>query len=369
MKDAALQEFWKTTVPTDIPLQPLVQSPRGRRYRAVSKRKVVHRRQGYILSLMTPDEGGSSSPIQVLDCLIEPETHAAIFAKIAGTLARQGDSPLLEALNYVIIKGNLKEHAVILNVRSISGPVVKQANALSRSLTSAVDAVKSVFLFEGEADDRFYLGTKRPDAAPVFRRLFGPEQLYEHVHGRSFLFNPLAFSQVNPSILDALVRKLEGVLALNARETFYDLYCGYGLFAVSLAGLSQRVLGAEWSHASVLDAKRNAERNGVTNARFVRTDIDGTTVGSLLGQSRPSDVAVLDPPRNGTAPGTIEVLASKRLRKVVHLFCNIDLLPSEVARWSQSGYTLDEAIPFDMFPGTDSVEVMTVLSARAGQRG
>ncbi len=363
-KESALREFWKSNVPGDISLQPLVRSPLGRRYRAVSKRKVVLSRHGFVLALMSPDEEGKATPLQVADCLIEPEAHGAIFRRISESLSGQSDSRLLDALNYVVIKGNLREHAVILNVRSISGPVVKLANALSRSLTRSVDAVKSVFLFQGEGDDRYYLGSKRAGAPPVVRRLFGPEQSYEQVRGKSFLFDPLAFSQVNPSILDALVGTVEQALKPGANETLFDLYCGYGLFAVCLAGSSQRVLGAEWTHASVFDAKKNAERNGVRNARFVRTDIDGTTVGRILDQSRQSDVAVLDPPRNGTAPGTIEVLASKRLRKVVHLFCNIDLLPSELSRWSHAGYALEHAVPFDMFPGTDSVEIMTVLSPR-----
>ena len=188
------------------------------------------------------------------------------------------------------------------------------------------------------------------------------------MNGRSFLYNALAFSQVNPSMLDEFVGRIGRCLEMHGRETLYDLYCGYGLFGVSYAASVKHVLGAEWAHASVADAVQNAERNGAANARFARTDIDADSLARLLDRAQPTDIAILDPPRNGTAPGVIETVASRRLRKVLHLFCNIDLLPTELRRWQQSGYLLAEAIPFDMFPGTDSVEIMTVLVPRDPQR-
>ena len=362
LKEAALQEFWRTRLHRAVPLKPLVSSPRGRRYRTVSKRKVVRTKNGIALALMAPDEGGSVSPIRVHDCLIEPEAHTAIYNAVQAFLSRPGAAPLLDELVYVVIKGNLDEQAAILNVRSVSGAVTKAVNALSRALTHAVESVRGVFLFEGEGDDRYYLGSKRAGVPPNMRRIYGPDRLHERVLGKGFLFSHQAFTQVNPAILDALVGTVGNALGLSGSETLYDLYCGYGVFGICLGGTARRVIGAEWTRAAVLDARKNAERNGLKNARFVNTAIDSESLPSLLAPSRPGDVAILDPPRNGTLPGVIEALAAKNLRRVVHLFCNIDLVTRELARWERSGYAPAEAIPFDMFPGTDSVEIMMALS-------
>jgi hypothetical protein len=42
---------------------------------------------------------------------------------------------------------------------------------------------------------------------------------------------------------------------------------------------------------------------------------------------------------------------------VVHLFCNIDILPEEVLRWKNAGYTFVQAVPLDLFPGTPTIEI------------
>jgi hypothetical protein len=44
------------------------------------------------------------------------------------------------------------------------------------------------------------------------------------------------------------------------------------------------------------------------------------------------------------------------------LFCRIDLMPAELERWRSTGYRLAEAVPFDMFPGTDEIEVMALFT-------
>ncbi|MGA9119976.1 MAG: hypothetical protein WB699_11485 [Bacteroidota bacterium] len=364
LKNDALQEFWSVHRPGPVSLAPLVRSPRGRRYRSTSKRKVLPVSKTYSFSLLAPDEGGGITPLQVFDCLIEQPEHGTIYRHLHETLSAPWAQPLLQALNYIIVKGNYTEHTVILNVRTVSGVTIKSANAVSRSLTKAVPSVHGVFLFEGEPEDHYYLGSKKAGQPANLRKLFGKDKIYEKVRGRSFLFNPISFSQVNPAILDELIMLVGKHLDLRGDENLYDLYSGYGLFAISFADQVTRAFGAEWSHDSVEDASQNAARNGVKNARFAAMSISIESLERLFSRSHPRDVAILDPPRNGTAPGVIETVASRQIRKVVHLFCNIDLLPTEITRWEQSGYSLDTAIPVDMFPGTDSVEVITSLSPR-----
>jgi len=47
--------------------------------------------------------------------------------------------------------------------------------------------------------------------------------------------------------------------------------------------------------------------------------------------------------------------------RVVHLFCDIDRLPIDIAEWRRGGYWVKSIVPFDMFPGTPSLEVAVLL--------
>ena len=48
-------------------------------------------------------------------------------------------------------------------------------------------------------------------------------------------------------------------------------------------------------------------------------------------------------------------------RRIAHLFCDLDVMPSEIGKWRKQGYMVAKVIPFDMFPGTNNLEVLVVL--------
>jgi tRNA/tmRNA/rRNA uracil-C5-methylase (TrmA/RlmC/RlmD family) len=57
----------------------------------------------------------------------------------------------------------------------------------------------------------------------------------------------------------------------------------------------------------------------------------------------------------------IEAIGARRPEGAVHIFCDIDLIPRELARWQKAGYHPGQAIALDMFPGTDEVEMVVAL--------
>ena len=360
LKNKALQQFWRDHQP-QTPLAPLVVSPLGRGYRTVTKRKAFHRNDGVLLGLIDPSERGSETSFNVVRCAIEPEEHALIYHTLEAALAKRYADQLAQSLNYVIIKGSYTEFAVIFNVRETSPSIIRAANTLSKSLTHAVGKITGVFLYEEESHGRYYMGTKNTRVQPRLNKLFGKSELYQRIAGRSFLYSPLSFSQVNQSILEDLVNTAAELLNLSRNQTLYDLYCGYGLFSLCLAEKAGKVIGVEISPDSVESATANATRNHIANARFIRSDITATSLQRILMKASPDDVVLLDPPRNGTAAGVIEMIAARKPKRVLHLFCNIDLLPAELKRWNSCGYRPIHAIPFDLFPGTCEVEIGVVL--------
>ncbi len=360
LKKQALQEFWKT-LRISTPLEPLVASPLGRHYRTTSKRKAFTYSGGVKLGLISPDESGVLKPLNVLHCAIEPPEHTTIYQQLQVSIEKPYASRLAKALTYAIVKGNYTEQTVILNVQDISPEVVRAANTLSKSLTNKVPSIIGMFVYEDDSSPQYYMGSRNQNRQPKFKKLFGKPELFHRVLNRSFLYSPLSFSQVNQSILDTVIRTAEAMLKPTKESTLFDLYCGYGVFALCLANSVRSVVGVELSGASIESAVANAKRQRVANARFIRSDINDETLERILKNTNPQDVVILDPPRKGTAKRVIECLAAKQPARVVHIFCEIDLIHPELKRWTKSGYSIKRAIPFDMFPGTATVETMMLL--------
>jgi len=359
-KDTALQQFWSASIPS-CPLDPLIPSSRGRGYRTISKRKLFRAGRDRILGLIDP-EAESGGAVPVLQCAIEPDWHAGVYRRVGELLARPHSGALQEMLQYVVLKGNEQECIALLTVRQIERDVVKAANAVSKGLTASGLPVAGVFLYEDDSGGRYYLGTRTAGAPGKLLRLYGSKTLSHRTAGKRFVYGPLAFSQVNQGMLDGMVEQTALLLGTPLSGTLYDLYCGYGLFGLSLAGRVRRVVGADISPDAIAAAQENARHLGLTQTRFVRNNLNADAVHALLRQCRREDRVLLDPPRGGTAEGVLETIAASGPTRVVHIFCNIDLVSAEVTRWKTSGYTLTRAVPMDMFPGTSTVETLAAFS-------
>jgi tRNA/tmRNA/rRNA uracil-C5-methylase (TrmA/RlmC/RlmD family) len=221
-------------------------------------------------------------------------------------------------------------------------------------------------VFVDEERSEYYLsGTPRKgmrsNPKPL-TKLFGREKLFHKVGDLKFLYAPLSFTQTNHSILEGFVGTVKQMLDVTKDDVVADLYCGYGLFSLCLAGAAGTVIAVELSRSAINDGIDNARRNGVTNTKFVCADISADSLDKILKRS-PSKV-LLDPPRNGTAPGVIEFLAEKKPQRVVHIFCNTEIIGRELQRWEQCGYHPVAVQPVDMFPGTREIEFVVALERR-----
>ena len=360
LKEQALKEWWLSAMP-GVPLAPLILSPQPRQYRTVSKRKTFRRGRRLMLGLIDPDADSGDHAVEVLRCAIEPASHAALYEAVDRWLGKPVAGPLLESLQYVIVKGDDRERMVILNVRSIDAGVVRASNALSKALTADDQTVRGIFLYEDASDGRYYMGTTASGTPGKLQRLFGSATLSHVTAGKRFVYPVQSFTQVNQSMLDPMVERLGGLLHLPVAGTLYDLYCGYGLFGISFAGRAKRVIGADIAPAAIEAAAKIATHLKISNARFTRSDLNEASLAALMQRAEPPDVVILDPPRSGTAPGVIEIVASRRCHRVAHLFCNIEVMPAEAKRWKDAGYRLVEAVPMDMFPGTGTIEIAGVF--------
>ncbi len=188
--------------------------------------------------------------------------------------------------------------------------------------------------------------------------LWGSDETIEQVQGATFRFGVASFFQINTAILERIAGHLLHALA-GARRVV-DLYCGVGTFAVMLARNGVSVTGVESSPRAVDEAAANAARNGATTAAFecatATQAVTGARGRTLL---HGADAAILDPPRRGCEPQLLQALAGARLPRIEYLSCNPATLARDARLLADAGYTVTAVTPFDMFPFTGHVEVLT----------
>ncbi|MBI2428297.1 MAG: class I SAM-dependent RNA methyltransferase [Ignavibacteriales bacterium] len=364
-KQQAITEFLNS-LKIGVPIRPLIASPQGRTYRTVSKRKAFLVNRQFSLGLIGVDDDTLKNfPMTIGQCVIEPRVHAEVYRTMQEYLQKKEHLSLAEEFNYVVVKGNDTESAVIFNMNHFSSSNRKEINHLSKHLTHKVKNIAGIFVFVDEERSRYYLpGTPKKGNQTNFRpltKIFGKEKLFHKVGNTKFLHAPLSFSQTNHSILEPFVTTAKTFLSLNKEDVLYDLYCGYGLFSLTLASDVRKVIGIELARTSINDAIDNVRINKITNAKFIPADITAETLRKYLKPETTNLKFLLDPPRSGTLPDVIEMIGEQKPEKVLHIFCNSDIIEKELKRWSKSGYAPAAVQPFDMFPGTTEIEVMILL--------
>jgi 23S rRNA (uracil1939-C5)-methyltransferase len=79
------------------------------------------------------------------------------------------------------------------------------------------------------------------------------------------------------------------------------------------------------------------------------------------------DAVVLDPPRQGCPPRVRDwVCRDLRPARIVYVSCDPDALARDLARVAGTGYHFERVQPIDMFPHTEHIETVVVLTRTAG---
>ena len=194
-----------------------------------------------------------------------------------------------------------------------------------------------------------------------FYTLWGRECITDSLAGISYELAPQAFYQINPPQAERLYAKALEYAAPSADGTVLDMYCGAGTISLFLARSAHSVIGAEIVPEAVENARANAARNGIENARFICADASEAAERFLAEGIRPETV-VVDPPRKGMDEAAVRALCGMAPDRIVYVSCNPATLARDILVFSDCGYALRRAEAFDLFPRTSHVETVVLLS-------
>ena len=183
----------------------------------------------------------------------------------------------------------------------------------------------------------------------------GQTHYWERMNDRRLRIASPSFAQVNTPQAERLATLVAERLQLSGAELLVDAYAGVGTFAVLLAAHARRVIAIEESSAAVKDAAVNIE--GIDNLEFVCS----RTEDYLDSLTEPPDAVILDPPRVGCHPATLDALIRRKPARTVYVSCDPDTLARDLAYLAQGGFTTTSVEPMDMFPQTYHTECVATL--------
>lgn len=199
-----------------------------------------------------------------------------------------------------------------------------------------------------------------------FKCIWGKKKITEKLCGLNFNISPAAFFQINKAQTEKLYEYAIDSAKINKYDTVLDLYCGIGTITLTAASRcnAREFIGIEIVPQAINDAKENAKLNNINNVSFYCAD--ASTVKEVLkknGSELPS-VIIVDPPRKGLGKETAEAIVTLTPKKVVYISCNPSTQAQDLRVFAENGYNLEFIKPFDMFPRTQHVETIVLLSQK-----
>lgn len=190
-----------------------------------------------------------------------------------------------------------------------------------------------------------------------------PDDLFYCIDDGSIriVFAPSDFTQVNPELNRAMLKRAIELMRLQPDDDVLDLFSGLGNFSLPMARRCRSVVGVEGSAAMVKKARINAEHNGIDNVSFVCADLYSDEITHAPWVKQHYNKVLLDPPRSGAA-GIIPLLVKKQPERIVYVSCHPATLARDAGMLVNAhGYRCVSAGVMDMFPHTAHVESIAVF--------
>lgn len=313
-------------------------------------------RQRHIISGIY--QTGSHSIIPVDECMIEDKIADGIIVDIRNMLRSFKIQAFDERtgtgwLRHVLVRRGFQSGQVMVVLVAVS-PIFKLQKPFLKKLTELHPEITTVVL---NINDRFgpvVLGSRE-------KVLLGDGYIEDSLLGLCFRISPRSFYQINPVQTEKLYSIAIEMAGLTGKELVLDAYCGVGTIGLCAAGKAGQVLGVELNRDAVKDAIINAKLNGIKNCWFTVGDAGKYMEEMSTGGKRP-DVVFMDPPRSGSSPQFLSSLLRAAPKRIVYISCGPDSLRRDLDVLVSGGYRVSRIQPVDMFPYTNHVETVCLLS-------
>ena len=188
----------------------------------------------------------------------------------------------------------------------------------------------------------------------------------------NFFLLPKLVETVREMLTEGLAARLPsssanetGKMPAPQKRHLIDLYCGVGFFGIEAAGVVESFVGVEYDQLAIAAARRNAASRKITNGEFVAAQVEDLLPELLQKYTAENTAVILDPPRKGCWPATLELLRQTRPAQVIYVSCHPATMARDLNILCADGvFELNRVQPLDMFPQTQHVECVADLRRR-----
>jgi 23S rRNA (uracil1939-C5)-methyltransferase len=188
--------------------------------------------------------------------------------------------------------------------------------------------------------------------------LFGPPYIQEQILGLRYRISPGSFFQTNSHQTENLYQTAIDMANLEYFDNLLDLYCGSGTIGLCAAGKVKQVIGIDIESEAIKTAEANAQINQISNCRFYAGAARQILASDDFKELKIT-IVIIDPPRAGMHTKALEHLIGFGVQRLVYISCNPATFARDAALLCKKGYQIEKIIPFDMFPHTMHIELVS----------
>ncbi|HPD88408.1 MAG TPA: 23S rRNA (uracil(1939)-C(5))-methyltransferase RlmD [Oscillospiraceae bacterium] len=303
-------------------------------------------------------QASSHRIVPVSHCLIENDTAGGIIRTIRELMPEFKITAYDERtetgfLRHVLVKHGFATGEVMV-VLVAAEPIFKLQKLFLKKLLELHPEITTVVLNVNDKFGPVVLGDQE-------KVIYGKGYIEDVLCGLTFRISAKSFYQVNPVQAEVLYKTAMRYAALTGKERVLDAYCGIGTIGMIASRQAGEVVGIELNRDAVRDAIANAKRNGIQNCWFTQGDA-GDFLHGMAKERVPLDVVFLDPPRDGSDRKFLSSLLAMRPKRIVYISCGPESLARDLQVLTDGGYTVKGVQPVDMFPHTEHVETVVLMS-------
>lgn len=225
---------------------------------------------------------------------------------------------------------------------------------LAKQLTALFPVIKGIIQNVNRNAGNVILGSET-------KLLYGREYLSDKLSELDFQVGYKSFWQINTATMELILDSIRGAIKRDA--VLLDAFCGIGAIGLAMASQVKELILLEEQEEAIEDAKINAELNGIKNLSYAQGSFQDM-LPEVLTRHHPQ-VIIMDPPRSGIDPASLERIKQSGIAKIIYLSCSpITLVRDIKLLLAEDCYSCLSLQSFDMFPNTWHIECLAILEKK-----
>lgn len=296
--------------------------------------------------------------VPMKQCLLHDEQTHRILLKIQQLFKKYRVSIYDSKRQRGLVKHVLIRRAVVTNQTLVclvtTDAMFKGSKNFCNELVKTCPDVKTIVLNINKRHTSIVLSS-------LEKVLYGKGFIVDELCGMTFKISAQSFYQINHEQCVHLYQKAIDLLKPQKGDVILDTYSGIGTIGMIVSPHVKKVISVELNQQAHKDALNNAKMNHLTNMQFINQDAT-EFMKDYSHNHEYIDGIIMDPPRAGSTKEFIVNATRLKPRSIVYISCDPHTQARDLKEFIRFGYTCHDVYLYDMFPFTEHVESVVLLT-------